>query len=248
MPAVHNEEAYRAMSWKRLTKPRFLFVYPLLAALFLSAHVTERSLRLGAIVLILGELLRLWANGYVGHVKVNATIKSRGDRKIGRLITGGPYACVRHPLYLGTLLLGAGFCLMVNSVWVALAAILGFLMTYATKMSEEERIIANEYPKEYAQYRASVRRLIPRWPPYPHREGCWEWRGVMASKEWKTALWVTVLAIAVYFWEELVQEQEPFFGHHQTSRMFLVGLVVALIAADGLAEVVLRRRKAAHPA
>jgi len=47
-------------------KPRFAFVYPLAIALVIFAHTTEPSLRWGIVIVALGELLRLWANGYVG--------------------------------------------------------------------------------------------------------------------------------------------------------------------------------------
>ena len=232
------------MQWKRLTKPRFVFVYPLIAALFLSAHVSEESLRAGVVPVVLGQAVRFWANGYVGHVKVNWTQKQRGDRKIGRLITGGPYAFVRHPLYFGTLLLGAGFCLMVHNPWVSMAALAGFLATYRRKMAQEEALIRDEYPEAYGRYSALVPQLLPRWYRYPHAQGRWDWKGVAASKEWKTALWLVVLTILVYFWEEAVQERERLFDERAAYRLFLLGALLTLIAADGLAELVGRRRRA----
>ena len=84
----------------RLKKARFLLAYPLAASLFLVAYTTEARLLVGTGVAALGLLLRFWANGYAGHAKVNWTQKWRGDRKIGRLVTAGPYAFVRHPFSL----------------------------------------------------------------------------------------------------------------------------------------------------
>jgi protein-S-isoprenylcysteine O-methyltransferase Ste14 len=228
---------------RRLTKPRFLFVYPVIIGLLFTGRVSEHSLRAGLLLLGLGEALRLWANGFVGHVKVNQAGQGSTAAKIGRLITAGPYAFVRHPLYLGTLLLGAGFCVMVQSLWVSVAALAGFLMTYHHKMAQEEALLLQEYAAEYARYREAVPRLWPGWRRYPHGVGRWSWRGVFVSKEWKTVIWVACLAILAYFWEEYAQEGEGLFKERVAYRVFLLVVLVVLMATDGVLEFVLRRKK-----
>ena len=232
----------------RLRKPRFLFVYPLAALLFTVGRITERNLRLGILLIALGEAVRLWANGYVGHVKVNWTEQSRGDAKIGRLITGGPYAFVRHPLYLGKAVIGAGFCLIVGSVWLALPAFAGFLLIYRVKMTEEERTLLNEWDSTYQHYHNAVPRLMPWRPRYRDRHGRWSWKGVAASKEWKTAIWVTVMVILLYFWEEAVQQREPLFEKRWVLHACLLVVLVALMATDGLVELIKRRGRAGRSA
>ena len=156
---------------KRLSKPRFLLVYPLAAWLFIAAVTSERSFRLGIVLVALGETLRLWANGYVGHVKVNRTQTARGDAKIGRLITAGPYAFVRHPLYLGTFLIGLGFCLAVKNLWLSLVALIFFLVVYGVKMRKEERLLLEECGPSYARYLAAVPQWLPIGARYADRQG-----------------------------------------------------------------------------
>ena len=85
--------------FRKLRKPRFLLVYLLAAWIFLVAYTTKLSLRVGIVFVLFGELMRLWANGYVGHRKVNWTNHEQGQPKIGHLVTAGPYALIRHPLY-----------------------------------------------------------------------------------------------------------------------------------------------------
>ena len=58
---------------------------------------------IGAGLAVLGILVRLWASGYV--------------KKNEELATRGPYAWVRHPLYVGNLLLAAGFALVAHLWW-----------------------------------------------------------------------------------------------------------------------------------
>lgn len=235
------------MALKRFTKPRFLVVYPVVGVLFWTAHITERSLQLGAALVAAGETLRLWANGYVGHVKVNWTQRWRGDAKIGRLITAGPYAFVRHPLYLGTLLIGAGFCMIAGYVWASLLVVGCFALTYRAKMAKEERLLSEECGAAYHRYQDAVPRLLPTWRRYAHREGQWSWQGITASKEWKTAIWVAVFIILFYFWEESIQEREWLFEERRVFRLWLLGALLGLILCDGLLELVRARARSAAP-
>ena len=229
--------------FERLRKPRFLIVCLLLPLVLLVAHTTEHRFRLGLAVVLLGELVRLWANGYVGHVKVNATQRWRQDPKIGRFITAGPYAYVRHPLYFGTCLIGAGFCLIAGRVWLSALALGLFAAAYHDKMLEEEATILEEVGAPYEAYRAAVPRWWPTWRPYPLRDGRWSWEGLAASKEWKTLIWVLVMVILLYFREELFQEHERLATAERTKHLVILGLLVLLLLTDGVAELLKWRRR-----
>ena len=229
------------MTWIR--KPRFLLVYPLVVTIFLVSHTTERLLLLGFPIVLLGEWLRLWANGYVGHVKVNWTQRQRGDAKIGQLITAGPYAYVRHPLYLGTFIIGLGFCVIVGNIWVGLAALAFFLLIYRWRMGKEEEILREEWGDVFERYRRAVPQWLPSGRRYDHPHGRWSWKGIAASKEFKTLVWVIVLAIVLYFREEFFQEHEPFLGGKRVQHLALLWLMVLLIAADVIYEFVRRTKK-----
>ena len=220
----------------RLLKPRFVLLYPLAVLFALTAHTTERYFRVGVIFIALGLALRIWANGYVGHVKVNRTDKSHGGRKIGRLITGGPYAFVRHPLYLGSFLLGAGFCFIAGSPWLGLATLGFFLFAYRRKMAQEESLIAEEVGEPYVKYKASVPQWLPLRGRYPDRQGTWVWQGFAASREWKTIVWTIVLVLVFYLREEFFQEHELFTPESWPKH----AVAIALIAAAVLFDVALR--------
>ncbi len=76
----------------------------------------------------------------------------------GRLVTGGPYAWVRHPMYLAVLLAMASFALVGDAwqwaAWAALAAVL------AAKARREERGLAILHPG-YEAYRRRTRAIVP---------------------------------------------------------------------------------------
>ena len=221
-----------------LRKPRFFWIYPLAVWLFATASVSEPSMRLGVAIALLGEALRLWANGYVGHVKVNRTETTQPKK--GTLITAGPYAYVRNPLYVGTFLVGLGFCVAVRNVWLSAGGIALFVLLYRRKALRESELILGEWGDVYAAYQRAVPAWFPSLRRYPNRQGRWSWEGIAASKEPKTLIWVIVGFLALYFREELWQERESFAADKMVKHVALAIVLVGLMATDGIFE--LRRR------
>jgi protein-S-isoprenylcysteine O-methyltransferase Ste14 len=76
-----------------------------------------------------------------------------------RLVTTGPYAIVRHPLYAVELIGIAGLSLQFEQPWASLLA-LASLGLQILRSDYEERVLLAAYP-EYAQYRARTRRFVP---------------------------------------------------------------------------------------
>ena len=98
----------------------------ILVFLFVWLSLPDRkSLVIGMPVALLGMLLRGWA---AGHLEKNI-----------RLTTSGPFARVRNPLYLGSLLVGTGFGFAANDTLVSVLIGLFFLGFYLPVVEEEER-------------------------------------------------------------------------------------------------------------
>jgi protein-S-isoprenylcysteine O-methyltransferase Ste14 len=102
----------------------------------------------------------LWLRAYAaGTVKKNS-----------ELTVTGPYAHTRNPLYLGSMLIAAGFALALLSWPVALTLALGFAIIYVPVIAAEERFLRAAFPG-YEDYCQRVPRLIPRLAAAPNPEG-----------------------------------------------------------------------------
>jgi len=114
---------------------------------FWLARPTWRSMALGAIGIVPGLVIRALASGHV--------------RKNEALATSGPYAYTRNPLYLGSLLMGLGFCVAARSWWVGVALVLMFVVIYLPVIRDEEAFLRRKFP-EFEEYARRVPRMMPR--------------------------------------------------------------------------------------
>ena len=97
-----------------------------------------------------GLALRSYASGYV--------------KKNRELTVTGPYAHTRNPLYLGSMLMAAGFALALESWTMALVLAAGFAIIYVPVIASEERYLRATFP-DFDAYCRRVPRLIPRLTP-----------------------------------------------------------------------------------
>ena len=110
---------------------------------------------LGILLLAAGGLFGTWGMIALGR-NLTPFPKPIED---GNLVTTGPYAWVRHPIYTGLILGTLGWALFrANPVGVALAAAL--FIFFDLKSRQEERWLIEAYAG-YAEYRRRVRKLIP---------------------------------------------------------------------------------------
>ena len=99
----------------------------------------------------------LWLRGYAsGYVKKNR-----------ELTVTGPYAHTRNPLYLGSMLIAAGFAVALLSWPVALVLAVGFAVIYVPVIASEERFLRSNF-LGFDDYCQRVPRLIPRLTPASH--------------------------------------------------------------------------------
>jgi protein-S-isoprenylcysteine O-methyltransferase Ste14 len=110
---------------------------------------------LGALILAAGGVFGTWGILALGRNLTAVPKPIEG----GQLVTTGPYAYVRHPIYAGIILGTLGWALLrSNLLGVALA--LGAFIFFDLKSRQEERWLAQAYAG-YGEYQRRVRKLIP---------------------------------------------------------------------------------------
>lgn len=111
----------------------------------------------GVALAVAGLVLHLRARRVLGSAWQTAVAARPGHR----LVTDGPYAIVRHPLYLGVMLLAVGTVLAHPSL-ATLCVVGGLAVGMARKIPAEERALDAAYGNAWTRYAAEVPALLPR--------------------------------------------------------------------------------------
>ena len=145
---------------------------------------------IGTLLIFGGELIRIWA---AGHLQKNEV-----------LTVSGPYAYVKNPLYIGSILITAGFCVLADNIYLLTAALFMFCFHYIPykKRVEGERL-KRIFGREYEDYDEKVPDYLPRPTPYSDRKVSWSVRAFIENSEEGILLIIIVGIVAVLtrpFW------------------------------------------------
>ena len=111
---------------------------------------------LGAAVMIAGLLFAVWARGHLGRNWSQAVTIKQGHE----LITTGPYAVVRHPIYTGMLAGLLGTAIALSQVRGFMAFVIFFVMFWL-KLRKEEQWMRSQFGETYATYAHQTAALVP---------------------------------------------------------------------------------------
>ena len=115
---------------------------------------------LGALICFSGLAFVVWGRSALGDMFFASTGFGAQLFADHRLITRGPYAIVRHPIYLGYIVAAAG-SLLLYQTWTTVFLILCALGVIRRALREEE-VLAKAFGAEWAEYRQRVPMLLPR--------------------------------------------------------------------------------------
>lgn len=133
---------------RRLARLRVPLGFAAFVGAFWLASPTTTSLAAGAGIALIGQALRVWAAGHIEK---------------GREVTrSGPYAHMRHPLYVGSAILGLGFAVAAASAGTAVLVLAYFLVTYVAAVRTEEATLDARFKGEYSAYREGRAEDVPR--------------------------------------------------------------------------------------
>jgi protein-S-isoprenylcysteine O-methyltransferase Ste14 len=106
----------------------------------------------GWVLTALGMLFSIWARVSLGRNWSGRVVLKHGQE----LVSTGPYALVRHPIYTGLLMALTGTALY-DGRWRALLGLAFFAIGFWLKARSEENLLERELGEEYRAYRAQTR-------------------------------------------------------------------------------------------
>jgi len=145
-----------------------LYIGAILLVVFAKPH--SAGILIGLLLIFLGEMIRIWA---AGHLQKNEV-----------LTVTGPYAYVKNPLYIGSIFITAGFCILADNIYLLAAAFFMFCFHYIPykKRVEGDRL-KKIFGNQYEDYDQAVPEYLPRWTPYPHEKVSWQFKCFIENSE-----------------------------------------------------------------
>jgi len=159
-PTGYREtRAQRLRYWVWLVSAYLLLLYgprlPYPLNLRIVPHVTPTALTAAALCLI-GLAFAVWARVTLGRNWSGVVTLKEGHELIER----GPYRFVRHPIYTGMLTMFFATALALGHL-AGFAATLLMFASFWIKLRDEEKLMLQQFPGQYAAYRQRTRRIIP---------------------------------------------------------------------------------------
>lgn len=128
------------------------------AAVFFSHGIFTPPVALswiGAVLTAIGIGFAIWA-----RVNLGRNWSSRpAAKEHHQLVTTGPYAYVRHPIYSGIMLAALGTAVASSIFGVGMLIFIS--IAFALRINKEEKIMLKLFPEQYPDYQKHTKRLVP---------------------------------------------------------------------------------------
>jgi len=180
-------------SSKKLTPRRFI-VYVCSLAVLILAKPHPILYPIGVCFILMGEGLRLWA---CGHLRKNKDV-----------ITSGPFAHVKNPLYVGTFLILTGFCVAASnpdypSIYILYVGYPIFLLAFFAyyfpyKVRVEGDRLRRRFGDRFDEYDKNVPNFFPRLTAYKTSDVRFNVKLLSENSEYGTLTWVILGSLIVY--------------------------------------------------
>ena len=151
-------------------------------------HPSDPFSCVGSLLVICGVVWRSWA----------AATLVKGEE----LATEGPYACCRHPLYVGSFLILLGYCVLLGEIVGIAVPVATVLMTYPSTILGEERRLAARFPAAWSDYVRAVPAFFPR--RLPRGVGPVSWRRWLRNREYWGAVTAVLGLWGIEVWHALL--------------------------------------------
>lgn len=183
--------------WFKFKKMRLLLAWGSIPILLLCSHMNVRSFQWGTVLVVIGELIRFWALGFV-------------EKKGQKLAMSGPYAFVRNPLYVGNFFLGLGVAVIVWNWIIMVLFFAGFLGIYTGTIRGEEKHLQGMFGQSYEEYCKNVPSFLPRLTPYAApTQDSFLWSRIVKHHEYITVAGILLMLMMIQLYDKLFLAKEP---------------------------------------
>jgi protein-S-isoprenylcysteine O-methyltransferase Ste14 len=191
-----NSGGWRTMVFKN----RGALLVPVAIVLLVFGRPSMHTASLGVAIAALGELIRIWAVGYSGET-------TRADVVTAPvLVTAGPYATVRNPLYIANAIVALGFWYAfsggvsrLESVIMLLVVLVLVVGVYSVIVPLEEAYLEGHFGEQYRHYLEAVPRVLPIGGKRGSLERRGAWRSeVILKAEIITLAFFALMVLGVY--------------------------------------------------
>jgi protein-S-isoprenylcysteine O-methyltransferase Ste14 len=141
------------------------------------ARPTPTSVLIGALIAVPGELLRIWASGHLNRW-----------REVTR---SGPYRFMRHPLYVGSSIMGIGLAAAAATWPVAILVAVYLVVTLSAAVRFEARELGEQFGADYTAYQQGRAQPVDRG---------FSLQRAIANREYRSAAGV-VIGLAILWWK-----------------------------------------------
>jgi protein-S-isoprenylcysteine O-methyltransferase Ste14 len=139
---------------EKLYQWRHYTAIPALMILLLFANPSARSATIGTLLILLGAVIRIYTVAFMGA-------ESKDTVSMDELVTTGPFALVRHPLYIGNMMITLGVIFYAGIVFLGLPLLTFFVFQYYCVTKYEENTLLAKFGDEYQRYMDRVPAWIP---------------------------------------------------------------------------------------
>jgi len=150
------------------------------------ARPDSGTVAIGLALAVVGQVFRIYAAGFIHKNK--------------QLASTGPYALVRHPLYLGNFLILIGFTIAAANLYVIIGVVLFFLIWYPAAIAYEDSKLENIFEDEWREWSKNIRAIIPgrfRWADLK-AEGWDTYQSLIRNGELPISLYL--LSCGIWLW------------------------------------------------
>jgi protein-S-isoprenylcysteine O-methyltransferase Ste14 len=185
---------------KILFKYRSYTPIPFILLMVIFAQPSLSGIVVGFVIVLSGEFVRLWGVSHAGS-------ETRTTDGVGssRLVTNGPFAYIRNPLYAGNILIyfGVGIMSWAGFPFLPLVTLLYFVFQYTMIVNLEEEHLIQKYGEEYRRYKSAVPKIFPTLRKYntgSDDQPKADWRRGMKSENRTIQAIFIVVAIVIVLW------------------------------------------------